>query len=298
MNFIQKILIILLFGFMCLTYTYGLDSALEEQEDTTDFFKSLIPTDLSFGFKTFYLDYKENIPENPEFKSQERGFLPGLFISTTTNRVNPLYFYINFEYVKGDETYDGGKQSNDTSNTITPYTGTTSSAFWQLDLGFRYRFELSENIYLIPYLGLSLRNWDRNIAANDPSGIEEVYTWQNVPIGIKFEFPASDRISVLLDLYSNLMYNGTINVLFSQRSYTMSDLKLNLNNLTGYGGGISLNYYMNKNITIFLNPYAEYYGFNKSNIFTQQHQNYITFIYEPSSRTYHYGTRLGATFRF
>jgi hypothetical protein len=265
------------------------------QSDSVNFIQFLLPKDISVGYKAINLDYQESVPEKPEFKSQERGYIPGFFISTTTNREYPLYFYLNLEYVKGDEVYDGGIQEKDT---IIPFKGITNSSFFQFDLGARYRIEVTDEFNIIPYSGFSFRSWDRNIEQDNPAGIEEIYSWMYFPLGLKIDYALTDRFTVLLDLYSNLMVYGTIDILYSKRNPNQPDINLNLGNISSYGVGISLNYYVNKNISLFFNPYIENYGFGKSNIYTHTDQQTITTIYEPSSKTKVYVMKLGLTFRF
>jgi hypothetical protein len=253
-----------------------------EYDTTESYFNDYLPREIAFGLTGFQFDYKEEI--DPPKKSTEVGFIPGGYIATTTNRNYPFFLNLGLQFAKANETYDGSTQTGE------PYVGTTNSSYWKIDFGANYQFIVNDNFAIVPFVHYSYRVWDRNIEEGKPAGIEEIYSWNNLPIGCKFIIKPVPEFSIGLSGNVNIMMSGKIKILFSKISAGAPDITLDLNTTPSYTINIDLRYRLNEKWTLTLNPYYENYEFVKSDPYMYQGE---PLFYEPSSRTYVYGASIG-----
>ena len=265
---------------------YGIESADDTQIDTTvSAFSDFMPRAIDLSLNIFDFDYAEHVI--PPMKSTENGIIKGFGVGVVSNPKYPYFISLGLNYSWAEEDYDGSTQAG------IPHKTKTNSSFTQFIMNLGYSFQLSDNFKIEPFLGYDIRSWDREITGE--GGIEEIYSWQNIPMGCGFEYQASPDFEIGFIAHINLMINGKIKILFSKIDYTYPDISLNLGNVTGLKVMLPMKLSISDGLSLNLSPYYEKYAFDKSNSFYQDGQE---LFYEPSSTTYLIGANAGVTIKF
>lgn len=234
----------------------------------------------------FQLDYKE-IFDDPEAKSTESGFMYGFSAAFNTKRSNGLFGAALLQYCKMDEDYDGKRLSGEA------LTGKSNSSFLRLDATANYSINVEEsNFFVIPYIGVSYRIWNRNIMKDVQGGYEEKYSWFTIPVGCELRY-VSENYAYGIKAGIGIMIKGEIEVDFSRVQPGIPIITMTLGNKLGYNFSGYFEYFLNKSLGLRFEPYFEYYGFNKSDPTLLAGEGYI---YEPESNTHNFGANLGVVF--
>jgi hypothetical protein len=238
-----------------------------------------------FNINIFNFDYKESLTY--PLKSTENGLIKGADLSFYSSKDYPLWANLLIGYSWAKENYDGTTQEGK------PLTAYTNSSFFRFKFIAGYSFiNLNKTMKFAPYIGFDTRIWDREITGS--GGIEEVYSWQNIITGAYLDFAVNDMVNFRVSAQLNNMYNGNINILFSNISNYYPNVVLTLGNVTAYEYSAVINFKVDKKLTFLINAYYEKYQFHKSN----KYRDGYTEIYEPSSTTIIIGIRAGIALSF
>ncbi len=249
---------------------------------------TILPRDITIGAMAQVLDYRELVLA--PLKSTEAGTLPGVWLATTTNREYPFHVGLDLSCTFGEETYDGSTQTGE------PRIGTTNSTFFSVGVTARYTLPLGPGFTLTPFAGWRHRSWDREITGD--GGIEEVYTWNVIPVGAEVMWQMRPGFSVGLAASADIMLSGTITILLSKLDSRAPDIGLTLGNVLAGTVAMPMRYSLSDRVHLVVAPYVEKYAFNRSTSYTERDYQgrLLVELHEPSSITWNVGMRAGLTF--
>jgi len=250
-----------------------------------------------FGFMYYYYDYKESLPSPA--KSTESGWLPGIYLSYDYKKPSNIYVKLYGNIAGGNLNYDGATQPP----FVRPLSFDHSQLFFKFEGNIGYTFSIEDKILLIPYTGYGYRYWRRgeskyvtnifipsfgSVAIYDT---KEVYTWNYLPLGVKFSYIVDDRWSLGATAAVNFMFGGKMTAYRSENNPSQSDLDFDLGNKPGYYVEIPISYKFDRNWSIVATFWYEYSEIGKSNTLAGG-------AYEPDSTTNQYGLNLGVSYLF
>lgn len=268
---------------------FSSSSSLPDRDEDTRSGPSILPTDVCFGLTAVHFDYREDIPA--PLKSTEAGWLPGAFVSLTTNRNNPFYVWLWSQVASGTIDYDG------TTQTGAPRTSTSGALLFRLHLTGQYQFALSPRWSFSPLLGYAYQYWDRDIQGQ--GGYEEIYTWNAIILGAELGVALDTRTSLGLAARVNAMFAGHMTILLSKLAPGAEDLTFTLGTEPGVAVSLSLARQVSDKVVLFVTPFAETLAYGKSNVLSGSDGvgNHWE-IHEPASRTWLVGARTGVILAF
>ena len=253
------------------------------------------PHSLGVDFKVAYHDYKE-INEAESFKSDEKGFLPGIHLNYTYRGIkNPFYARLLFEYQEGKTDFDGTTQAG------TPIQTRTFNRFdtWEGNIGFTIRPGPGHlQAHVTFYTGLGYRYWYRVLGGQVP--FSEEYSWKYLPAGLLVAYPISKKWRGEVDIAAWFIFDAQIKVNLSDIDPNFNNPQAALGNSLGWKIETPFYYQLSKHWSLNIIPAYENYSFGRSDFFP------ITFAgsptplvgHEPDSRTHIYSLRLGLKFHF
>jgi len=249
---------------------------------------------LQMGLGYHYFDYKEDLAA--PLKSTESGWLPSVYMSYDYKKKSSWYTKLYGDYASADITYDGSTQSG----TPISFTDSRQKLFkFEWDIGYAY--EGGNNLLWIPYIGYGYRYWARGQAKTTSTytSFEEDYSWSYIPIGIKFDYNITDKWNIGGTIAVNIMFNGKMKAHASEVLSGVNDPEFDLGNKVGYYAELPLTYKFTSNWAIVGTPWYEYSEIGQSNTVNITYNNkVIGYAYEPASRTYQYGFKLGVSCSF
>jgi hypothetical protein len=261
---------------------------IRENSNTSRVETSLIEV----GTQLQYFDYKENLPSNPHFKSEERDFVPGIFLGysfrPTTSRFS-LGSYFN--YMASDVLYDGSFQDG------TPVMGVSGLTIFQGQLTVGY--SLLRNAYndLKIYTGLNFREWQRQLdkPSNSSAGsYDEIYRTLSLPIGFNWEYSLSEKVQLGFDFSVGIPLASTFVIIYPGRWLKQeSDISIStkLETQLSWHLKTQMSYWINPTFGLILSPFVESISYSYSYIGgILTHSGYRTFA-EPASQTYQIGSQ-------
>ena len=270
-----------------------IDRKEQEENSKRSQNSTFYPRCLDINIKMFNFDYAEVV--TPPLKSTEKGIIKGFNVGTRSDSKQGFGMYADMSYSWADETYDGSTQQGD------PVTSTTKSTYFGFNAGLTYTFALNNDMRITPFTGYEMRSWDRDIQGS--GGIEELYKWQNIPLGVRYDYKLDDDVNLGIVAQLKVMVGGTIKIYFSKIAANAPDILLNLGSVMGKEISFPISYKLSKGISLNICPYYEGYGFSKSNSYIESgydsnNRYYKIEIHEPSSNTSIFGINLGTTILF
>ena len=180
------------------------------------------------------------------------------------------------------------------TNIITPKKATTNSKFVEIAFALHYRFEIDDKFDVTPFVGYSIRSWNRVLGKGTNSEFEEVYKWKSLNIGAKWNCNISQSLSLAFSAQMNFMMKGTIDINFPGNY----PIILDLSNIDGYKVEIPCKYKLNEKFALSVIPYVEHYAFGESNKARFQTQEGVIEINEPDSKTNNVGIKVIGSISF
>jgi hypothetical protein len=231
------------------------------------------------GFMYYKFDYKEDL-ENP-LKSEEYGWLPGVYFDYTFKKKSSIYGKIFLSYAAADITYDGSTWGG------TPLKYSDESAqMFKFEANIGYAMPISKDFLIIPYLGYGYQWWERGKGIFSETAImyQEEYRWHYIPVGIKADYNITEKLNIAAAAAVNFMFYGEMNASFAFLGGP--DMDFTLGNRIGFYAEIPVTYQFTNYIGISVTPWYEYSAFGQSDV------NEYDFV-EPPSKTNKYGVNLG-----
>lgn len=249
--------------------------------------------EVGIGYSKF--DYSESIDGGPDV--QESGWLPGVvFGYTYKGEDNPVFASFSIRYTTGQTNYDGALQDG------TPWKDKSDNTMFSLEVKFGYILGRSaaSRLTITPYAGIGYYDWERKLGG--PSPYIEEYSWFYFPVGVRFDYDATPDFTIGLDLSARVMFNGSMNVKFSDLG--LSSPNLDLGNRIGFRAELPMDYRFHPQISVGLTPWYQYTTIGRSGAepVTAVSESGTTYpvmtIYEPNSNTHQYGADLTVRFWF
>ncbi len=246
------------------------------------------------GMTYNYFDYKEDI--NPPGKSNENGWLPGIYFDYAFRKKSIIYTKVHFNYSAADVTYDGSTRGG------TPITYSDQAAkLFRFEWDIGYPIPIGNDFTLIPYTGYGYRYWSRSQARATSTYIsyKEVYNWHYIPVGIKADYKINDRWNIGGSVAANFMFGGKMTAYLSESIGGLNDVDFTLGNKVGFYTELPVTFRFTKNWALVLTPWYEYSAIGKSdNAAVTFGSTVLGYAYEPDSNTHQYGINLGVNLSF
>ena len=233
----------------------------------------------------FHFDYKEDLVL--PLKSTEEEWIPGVHIVYTYKAgedTMPVYYRILVDYADGDTNYDGSTQGG------IPVNGTTSNSFFTGELNMGYIFR--SYIDVTAYAGIGYRYWNRGDICG-PGSYSEEYFLGYLPVGVRVDYKLNDKLFGAVDVSAHYMYNGSINVLYSEYDPTFNDAESDLGNKMGWKVEAPVQYQFNPQWSLVATPWYEFSQIGRGDNFILTDGTTDFVFYEPASETKQYGINLG-----
>lgn len=243
--------------------------------------------------------------EEPGFM-ESYGFMTGVDISLSAVSKNNFYAAGNLSVHYGKSDYNGGIQKAVGDKiVVTDYStrGKNSSLLTYLDTKFGYNFELSSHLGLIPYLGLSFREYNLKIAKDGtklPHEDERLTRNGFGAFGLIFNFLA--RKSFNLSAETSLGISFSPSVSYKNFCYGNTDncKNFDLENGLYFSASSKAMYLVTDRLSLLANLIYKYYKFGESEknlmIFTQDGK--VLLVREPRSVNYDISLGIGLAYHF
>lgn len=246
---------------------------------------------IEFGFTYYCFDYSEDVPS--PLKSEDEGWLPGLYLDYAHEKKDDPYARLFVEYTTADTDYDGTTQAPE-ANSI---TDTTDNVFFHLEWDLGYTFDSGEKFSITPYIGYGYRYWKRGLGG--PAPFDEKYTWHYFPVGIKTDCELNDKWNIGLNVAARFMSGGQMRAYLSHIDADASDFRVDLGDKTGGFAEMPIRCRFSPAWSLSGTPWYEYSEIGRSNqVYVLSPGSSLGLWHEPASTTHQYGIRVGLVYSF
>jgi opacity protein-like surface antigen len=234
----------------CLMFSYAFAGRLDNDA------LEQINNSAAFGVMGLNLDYKENDPNDPTFKSTEAGTVVGFYFNPRVSFNEKIYTDLYLDYYTGKLKYDGSEYidvetQKKTITTSVPFTGKLQHKFFDADFKTGYIFTFTENhvFQAIPYVGAGYRYWDR---FNNAPKSREKYQHYKAIVGLKLNWSLTDDFILSPYVEGGMIFNARMKKIIDGNKYKLGNKPI-------YTGGLELNYKIFDEF--FLNSFVSYTQF-------------------------------------
>ena len=254
--------------------------AFKNSDNADEFFISL------HGFN---FDYEE-ISANPVVRNTESGLMFGLSAQYNTKRSNSLFGAALLQVCKMDDDFVGELPD------YNPLKGKTNTTLARLDLTCNYSVDIdNNNLFIVPYLGVSYRIWNRDIAKDASKGYKTDCQWVSIPVGFELRSNLKD-FTIGFKTGVSIMVSGKADVDFSRFDSSIPSVTLTPGNKLGYNFNYYFEYTISDIVRLRFEQYFEKYGFNKSVPVTLSAGTVPITVQEPEGKTIICGANVGVVF--
>lgn len=240
---------------------------------------------LSISADTTQFDYSETAQgQLLDTETNNFGDITGFTLS-----LEPDYqgFYLTTSYSNGNTDYIGATNIDPTYGS---FRTTTENTLLNYSAGFKTTTLLDRygEIKMPFKIGLGYREWERDIQGKYDdalgayvSGVNEIYDWGYLDIGIGLHFALSPDATLGIDASYQTAFNAQMRVYGNT---------FDLNNVHGYKITVPLEIVLNQSMSAFFQYNYEYWNISESNV--------IDGWYEPDSETKNQTLSAGLKFWF
>ena len=216
----------------------------------------------------------------------ETGLLPGIKLAFTHSQ-DDSHFQLHASQFDRNVDYDGQTQGG------TPHQTETDTRLFKL--GFKI---IPEKINLLPgrlFIGVQHWRWERDILTrNNVQGLHEIYSWQEMELGIQFKSDLVRQSWYWLDLSGLYIFSPNMDI-----RLPTSTVKLDLGSEFGFRLRTGKTWQGNDTTQLSLGLFAEYWEFGRSNtVFTPDFYGRSAYLTEPRSESFHSGVELSFLLHF
>ena len=227
----------------------------------------------------YYFQFQEFDPDN-RLLVEEKGVLPGLKIGFD-HAVGNGSIGTQLSFFSGEIDYNGQTQFG------APHDTDTRERL--INLGLRWS---SGQLTAIPgrlFLGFRYWDWDRDIQTNNGVlGLHEVYTWNELELGLTFESGPNRNSAYWLELSALYVFDPHMELILPS-----SRVDFELGQEPGLRVRAGKRWERNERLYTSFNLFAEYWEFGRSKpVFTDDFFGQSTFLVEPRSESFHSGLEL------
>ena len=264
---LKQIGLLYLFGFLYLSSHSALAASLD-----------ITPTLYHFKYQEF--------DTGDQLLDTEKGLLPGITLALTPDYQNSL-LSTHLSFFSGTVDYDGQTQSGQAH--------TTETNEQLISLGVTINPGSSSSATNKPFFGIQYWHWDRDIqSTSGVQGLHEIYTWTELEMGLKFEWPN----------HGSSGYWLAVSVLFPlnpEMELELASSKANFD--LGSKPGLRIrggkNWQLTSDLAGSLNLFTEHREFGRSDIvFTDDFFGQSASLVEPRSESRHWGLELFFKYQF
>ncbi len=251
--------------------------------------------ELIIGTELEHFDYKEDMPSQPGFKSEERGLISGysLAYKSRSNNGSPFSFGTQLSYLSSSVFYDGALQSGDL------FTSTSGLSILQCHITAGYRLVDTGSHQISLFTGIRGRHWRRHLNSiqKSPSpDLMEFYTRISLPIGLQWDYAWTPHFHIGLEPSLALPLLGEFELTFpgtytstGQSSSIMNRLKSGIS----YQVRAPVTYWLSSDLAVSIQPFFEMTPFRETFIgfLPTDTPGKLLGVTEPDSITYQYGSQ-------
>ncbi len=256
---------------------------------------------IQLGLNYHHFNYQEEwtLPA----KSIDRGNLPTLELEYKSLFSQAAgYSLAKLSYSFGSVIYDGALQDSSGKYAGDLTKEQNGNSFLEIETQFGVRLKtFSSRSHLLGYLGLGYHRWHRGDGQGGKGDYREIYSWNYIPVGVRFENEVNSKFSWNLDLSIRPTFLGNIYVYNSDIHPNEMDAEMSLGSKLGFKAQLPLVFSLSPKTELSLTPEFEYSAIGQSNwaplylidgsSVTNKNGDPMG-IREPSSRTYKYGATL------
>lgn|GEM_PF-2820188 len=257
-----------------------------------NFASAIDENSLEIDVQSFFFNYQENsggMVNGQAFSGQENGLLNGLRLSYMRTNVNAdRDFRINAFITKGNTDYNGTCPG-------LPATGVSDNLMMEIEVLTMYDYIKIIESQL--YFGLGYRRWQIGVcSSSNNGGINEVYSWLYVPVGLRHEYEFSADLNCEMDLSVRMMLAGNFtadNLPINGQTYSVN---MTLGSQFGVDLRVPFTYKLNKQFALVVTPWADYSQMGTSSGANVSGTSYQ--VVEPSNCTWQFGSDFGVRYTF
>ncbi len=237
-------------------------------------------------------DYEEDLRAPLKSSEKSNFFAPFIKANLGLPNLGESFISLSAEYSGNiNSTFDGtdlnGVPVKD--NNALSFTDIEGLFYWNFSPGF------------FAQAGLGYHYWNRFLSGG--SGYREIYTWYYMPIGILYRQQINPQFRIGVDFTYRLMFQGQIDIIFSETVTNGNDTTLTLGNRNGYKLQFPMQYlFTGTRFSAAVTPWYQYSEIGESdfkyNSTPKSGGGALGYIQEPSSKTQEYGVVLGVAAGF
>lgn len=233
----------------------------------------------------YHFKYQE-FNDSDVLLDQEKGFMPGIRLSLLhPDQSGNIETHV--AYYAGRVEYAGQTQSGTPHNTHTDET--------LLNLGIRVHPHNATVFAGQLFYGYQYWHWDRDILpANAVRGLHEIYTWQEIEAGLRYQRNLNDTSLLWAELSGIYILDPNMTIKLPH-----SQAKLNSGSRPGFRIRAGKTWQLRNRDSVSINLLAEYWSFGKSNtVFSNDFFGTSAYLTEPMSRSFHTGLEFSYSLSF
>jgi len=241
--------------------------------------------ELSVSPQLYVFDYRE-FDQDDRLLDKEHGYLPGVSLQLGTSH-DDTRLDGQLAVYSGQVEYDGHTQSG------IPHQTDTDTQL--LRMGIRLT---PQTVNWLPgrlFFGWRYWHWDRDIqTANNVQGLHEIYSWQELELGMYFNSAAHKQSWYWLEAAGFYILNPRMKIRLSSSTPT-----LRLGSRPGVRLRAGKSWRYSETMDLSFSLFTEYWEFGRSNtIFTNDFFGSSAYLTEPASKSFHSGLELSFISRF
>jgi hypothetical protein len=232
-------------------------------------FWGITPLLYSFNYQEFN--------QTNQLLDKETGLLPGLQLAYSHERNNDM-IRVQVMLAEGEVDYDGQTQGG------TPHTTDTKTQLFRIATHlYSDQFDLLGARF---FFGLQHWRWDRDILTrNNVLGLHEIYTWNEMEIGLRYESTTDMLSSNWLEVSGFYTFNPNMDIVLPSGKY-----ELDLGKEPGLRLRAGRTWTGKNHLDLSLSLFLEYWQFGRSNtIYVNDFYGSPALLVEPRSESLHTG---------
>lgn len=223
-------------------------------------------------------------------KTSEKGWIQGIGMTYTRQGANRWYFRLHGDVKGGDVAYQT-YQSN-----MAPVNRQSGAFIWNGEGNLGYTYMSSKSmIGVTPYVGMGIRNWDRDL----PGETTKTYKWVYGKVGVRTDWFPTNRFRIGLDIAGQLPIAAIDNSMTMNSDGIRGDTKFKLGARPGFSFALPMSYRINKSWSVVSSlSWERIYIGQSDTILVNTISGATRSEHEPSSRTEMIAVNLGVQYHF
>lgn len=233
----------------------------------------------------YHFQYREFSPSNL-LLDQEKGAIPGLKLTYS--------HLIQSQVIRSHVSlYSGSVDYTQLPDSSAPHQTDTNEQL--INLGLKLIPQDSEDVLFKPFIGFQYWQWDREIETrNGVQGLDEVYRWFELELGIKLESEPGPGAGYWLDI----SVLSVVKPVMTLEIYP-TNVKFDLGSGSGYRIRAGKSWVLNQRLFGSVSLFTEYWEFGRSKMYyVEDYFGQSSYLTEPRSESLHSGIEISFNYRF